>query len=223
MLELSGIVSAVSAAIALASFVFAVMAFRRTSRLQDADYRPQIAFDHDELGGVVSRDLEDAEPGPEDVGTDRLERELQYSGQIRNVGSKPVHLIKAKVCLGPRHRDDPDCAMVIPLNRTEPPGGSHKLAFALEWETIWAVARSFRTQHLDLTLVVTIRGADGVTRELCPRLAIIFPTDEEWCAVAPKDMLAVFYDLQQAKLRHDSNRSAAYSQKPDSTNNPHSR
>jgi hypothetical protein len=155
------VIATIAAAISLGLLVVSILAFRRTSRLQDADYFPHIVFNHDELRGItdVNVDLD------EDDQQAYLLGNIEYSGTIANVGVKPVHLIKLRVLLGPKRRDDPDCAMTIPIRRTIPAGGENKVGLELQWATICSVARRFHSTAIEFLVVLTFQGADGVTRE----------------------------------------------------------
>lgn len=199
MEHFANVLSALSASVAVASLSVAVIAFRRTSRLQDADYRPIVAFHHS-LGGMLDVDKENVE-SEEDAST--LDNcEIWYSGSIVNVGQKPAHLIKAEVFLGPRKRDDPECALTIPLGRTEAPGGKREVEFSLAWATIWSVARRFKCTSLDWTLVLTLRGADDVTRNVRSMIGTLMQCEgEEWIAIETYYFAEVLSDLQQARLR----------------------
>ena len=207
MEHLGYVLSALSAAVAVASLIIAVLAFRRTSRLQDADYRPLVAFHHS-LGGMLDVDREDVES---EEGAFTLDNcEIWYSGSIVNVGQKPAHMIKAEVFLGPRKRDDPECALTIPLNRTEAPGGKREFDFSLAWATIWSVACHFKCTSLDWTLVLTLRGADGVTRDVRSMIGTLTQCEgEEWAAIETYYFAEVLSDLQQARLRQRTKIKAA--------------
>jgi hypothetical protein len=128
--------------------------------------------------------------------------EIWYSGSVVNVGQKPAHLIKAEVFLGPRKRDEPECAVTIPLNRTEAPGGKREVEFSLAWATIWSVARHFDCTSLDWTLVLTLRGADDVTRDVRSMIGTLMQCEgNEWVAIDAYYFAEVLSDLQQARLR----------------------
>lgn len=190
---LSSIVSAVSLTIAF-------IAFRRTSRFQDVDYRAHLTFSAIKVHGAVDVDREVDDDEEEET---QRGLEVVCQGTITNVGPKPVTLTRGRVQLGPRHRDDPEDVLTVPLHTTLGTGVAQHFEFAMAWGTIWTVAKQFNRTNIDCRLVVSARGADGVATEITKFVAEVMQTEgEEWCAVPPDYFVELTQGIQQARLRH---------------------
>lgn len=189
-----------SAMVSVLSLTIAFVAFRRTSRLQDVDYRAHLTFSAINVDGAVDvdREVDDDEEEERQRGL-----EVVCRGKIANVGPKPVTLLGGRVLLGPKHRDDPEEILSVPFYATLASGDSRSFDFALAWGTIWSVAKQFNRSNLYCFVKVSARGADGVTREVTKLLAEVMQTEgEEWCAIPPDYFIEMTQGLQQARLRH---------------------
>jgi hypothetical protein len=113
--ELAPLVTVLSCLISVLSLGVAFAAFRRTSRLQDANYRPHMATALDEAAGCL--DVDKDEDDEEDLKRQRG-YEVLLGGKVTNAGPKPLRLIHGRVLLGPRHGDDPERVLKVPCYRT---------------------------------------------------------------------------------------------------------
>jgi hypothetical protein len=197
--EFAPLFTLLSALVSLLSLAVAFVAFRRTSKLQDVDYRPHLSLTVGEPFGCVELDKE--EDDDEEVKRQQS-LEALFQGRITNAGPKPIYLVHAHVSLGPRHRDDPERVMKVPFYKTLGAGAECSFDFGLQWGTIWDVARHFHRTAIECHLAISVRGADGVTREVGRYVGTAMECEgTEWIFIEPRYFLEVLNDLQQARLR----------------------
>ena len=190
------LVSASAATVSLASFVLAIVAYRRAARIQNADYRPHVSFEHAPLQGATEAD----EQGSDEPVV--LSEKIKYEGTLTNTGTKPVQLAHVRVLLGPRHRDDPDTAVFVPIATSLAPGAKTTFSYELPWSTVWSIARQFNTHSVEWTMKLTLTGADQVTREQVSRVGSLLRAEEwEWLALERKVEIEALQLLYQMKIR----------------------
>jgi hypothetical protein len=191
----------ISTVVSLSSLVVAFTAFRRTSRFQDVDYRPHVAVSFSEPRGCVELDRPDEDEDREEVARQRS-LEVLFEGKVANAGPKPVNLLMGRVLLGPRHRDDPELALTVPLYKTLGPGSESSFSFGLLWGTIWDVANHFGTTTIECTVALKVRGADGVVREINRFCGTAMKCEgNEWVLIEAHYFTDVLSDLQQVQLQ----------------------
>jgi hypothetical protein len=200
--ELAFWLTAISTVVSLSSLAIAFAAFRRTSRFQDVDYRPHVALSFSEPHGCVELDKPDDDEDKEEIARQR-NLEALFAGKVANAGPKPVFLLMGRILLGPRHRDDPEHALTVPLYKTLAPNAECSFSFSLFWSTIWDVARHFDTTSIEGVFALQVRGADGVEREIKRFFGTAMECEgDEWAFIEAHYFADVLNDLQQVRLQH---------------------
>lgn len=195
-----------STVISLASFALAFFAFRRTSRLQDVDYRPHMSITVGEpTGETLLHRYQEGEYDGEDIERQR-NGEIMLQGKVANVGPKPTHVLMGRVLLGPRNHDNPEHALTVPFNRYLGAGGECPFDFSLRWGTVWDVSQRFDVTEIECHLSLKVKGADGAEREIKKYLASFMRCEgHEWIGIGPHYFRSVLNDIQQARLRERMN------------------
>jgi hypothetical protein len=200
--ELGPWLIAISTVVSLLSLAIAFAAFRRTSKFQDIDYRPHVALSFSEPHGCVELDRPDDGDDKEEIAQQR-NMEVLFEGKVANAGPKPVSLLSGRILLGPRHRDDPEHALTVPLYKTLAPSAECPFNFSLFWSTIWDVARHFDKTSIEGTFALQVRGADGVEREIKRFFGTAMECEgNEWAFIEAHYFVDVLNDLQQVRLQH---------------------
>jgi hypothetical protein len=193
-----------SSCVSVLSLAIAFVAFRRTSRFQDVDYQPHVVASCDDPSGCIETDRDDDDS--EEEMNARRNLEVEFAGKITNAGPRPVYISSGRIMLGPRHRDDPEEALTVPFFKTLGTGHECTYKFTLMWATIWDVADQFKKSSIECHLMLTLRGADGVDREVRRFLGTLMQAEgKEWIAIAPHYFLEVLNGIQQARLRRKIN------------------
>jgi hypothetical protein len=197
--ELAPLVTVLSCLISILSLGVAFAAFRRTSRLQDADYRPHMVISLDKAACCV--DVYKDDDDEEDLKRQRG-YEVLLGGKVTNAGPKPFRLIHGRVLLGPRHRDDPERALTVPFYRTLGPGDDCPFHMSLQWGTIWDIAQHFHRTVIECQMAIEVEGADGVRRQVTRFLGTSMECESnEWTFIGPEYFMEIVSDLEQARLR----------------------
>jgi hypothetical protein len=200
--ELASWLTVLSAAVSLSSLAIAFAAFRRTSKFQDVDYRPHVTLSFAEPHGCVELDRPDDDEEKEEIARQR-NMEVLFEGKVANAGPKPVALLSGRILLGPRHRDDPEHALTVPIYKTLAPNAECSFSFSLFWSTIWDVARHFDKTSIEGMFALRVRGADGVEREIKRFFGTAMECESnEWAFIEAHYFVDVLNELQQVRLQH---------------------